>query len=271
MFKLNLLLVGCGKMGHALLTGWKKNNIIENCHVIDPELKDSETISAEVFYHASVDMIDPNFIPDVVVFAVKPQIMDIVIPPYQKYVTSKTIFLSIAAGKNTPYFEHQLGGHAKIIRAMPNTPAAIGKGITVAYPNQNIQEVDKESIFPLLQAVGVACWIEDESYLDAVTAVSGSGPAYLFYLIETMAQAGIESGLSPSLAQTLARQTVVGSAALVENMSETTASTLRENVTSPGGTTAAALEVLMKDKNGLQSLMNDAIEAAVERSKKLSA
>ena len=192
-----------------------------------------------------------------------------VIPLYQRFLGQNSLFLSIAAGKTIAVLEDYLATDAKIIRAMPNTPAAIGKGITVACGNNGVTAQDQETALRLLQAVGDALWIEDEAHMNAVTAVSGSGPAYIFLLIETLANAGIEAGLSKDMATKLARQTVIGSAALAEDACDTPASTLRENVTSPGGTTAAALEVLMNKTAGLQPLMDKAILAAKTRGQEL--
>jgi pyrroline-5-carboxylate reductase len=179
-----------------------------------------------------------------------------------------TVFLSIAAGKTISYFEEKLGSNASIVRAMPNTPASVGRGITVYVPNNNVSCELVRLCGELLSAVGEAILIEDESLLDPVTAVSGSGPAYVFFLIEAMAAAGVKAGLPVGLALRLARATVSGAGELA-HLSNEPASQLRINVTSPGGTTAAALEVLMGD-GGIQPVVDKAVAAASKRSRELA-
>lgn len=255
---MKILLVGCGKMGQALLDGWTEAQIYSDCQIIDPT-RDIQT----------PDDLPEDFQPNVIVFAVKPQVMKDVLPFYQKYVSDQVIFLSIAAGTTLSFFEQHLGSEAKVIRSMPNLPASIGKGISVLCANSLLSEEEKVQISPLLEAVGDVIWTEDESIMDAVTALSGSGPAYVFLLIEVLAEAGIQAGLEKEMAMQLARQTVIGSAALAEKAAEIPAATLRENVTSPGGTTEAALNILMNN-NELQDLLNVAVEAAAKRSKELS-
>lgn len=240
------VLVGHGRMGSALLKGWGRPAII-----IDPgdaaHLSDIEAAG--------------DIAPELVVFAVKPQQLADVAPAYAKF-TGAT-FLSIAAGKTISSFEAMLGSGAAIVRCMPNTPAAIGKGISVAVANKNVSAQGKALAQQALQAGGSVEWVDDESLLDAVTALSGSGPAYVFHLVEVMAKAGEAMGLAPDLAMRLARQTVIGSGHLLEQSPEP-ASRLREAVTSPGGTTAAALHVLMSDGK-LQNLMTEALKAAQAR------
>ena len=194
--------------------------------------------------------------------------MDEIVPKYGNFVAPETMFLSIAAGKPTDYFQHRLGDGASVVRSMPNTPAAVGRSITVAYRNDAVSDDQKFMATKLLGAVGEVAWVADESLIDGVTAVSGSGPAYVFLMIECLAQAGVRVGLDPNLAEQLARATVAGSGELARQSTDS-ASVLRENVTSPGGTTAAALDVLM-GKNGLQELMSQAVLAAERRSRELS-
>jgi pyrroline-5-carboxylate reductase len=203
-----------------------------------------------------------------VVFAVKPQQMDDVAPGYQKYVGTGTAFLSIAAGKDIAYFQSNLGDGAAIVRAMPNTPAAIGQGITVCCSNAAASDNQRELCRSLLAATGEAVVVEDEGLIDAVTAVSGGGPAYVFLLIEYLASAGVAAGLPADLSDRLALITVAGSGQLAL-ASEEPPATLRENVTSPGGTTLEALKILMAD-DGLAPLMTRAIAAATERSRELA-
>jgi pyrroline-5-carboxylate reductase len=187
---------------------------------------------------------------------------------YRRFATPETVFLSIAAGKTLAFFSRQLGAEAAIVRAMPNTPAAIGRGITVACPNPYASAVQIALCDRLLAAAGEVAWVDDEALIDAVTAVSGSGPAYVFLLIECLAKAGIAAGLPADLAVRLARATVAGSGELARLSSEP-AEVLRQNVTSPGGTTRAALDVLMA-ADGLETLMRKAVAAAAARSRELA-
>ena len=190
------------------------------------------------------------------------------VPLYKPLIQPGRLVLSIAAGTPISYFEHQLGANTAVVRAMPNTPASIGHGITVLCANTHVSAEQRARCEILIGAVGQVEWIEDESLMDAVTAVSGSGPAYVFLLIEALAQAGISAGLAADLANRLALTTVAGAGALAEQ-TEDSPTVLRQNVTSPGGTTAAALEVLMAD-DGLQQLMARAVTAAKERGRELA-
>ena len=262
----SILLVGCGKMGSALMAGWiDRGTSPESIFVVDPA---AAALPVGVSGGGSIDDIPQNFLPSVVVLAVKPQVMDAVVAPYVKLVVPETVFLSIAAGRNVASFEALLGADAGIVRAMPNTPAAVGRGITVLFANTLVSAAQRLSCETLLSAVGKVAWIDEEAHMDAVTGVSGSGPAYVFHLVEAMAQAGIAAGLPSDLAMTLARETVAGSGELLAQSDES-AATLRENVTSPGGTTAAALDILMAD-DGLAKLMTAAILRATERSRELA-
>ena len=200
--------------------------------------------------------------------AVKPQMMDSALPAYARFAKADCLFLSIAAGKTISYFENILGADAVIVRAMPNTPAAVGRGITVGYPNGQVSEDQRQWADTLLAAVGEVAWVDDEGMIDAVTALSGGGPAYVFLLVEVMAKAGIAAGLPDDLAMQLARVTVAGAGELLHQASEDPA-TLRKNVTSPGGTTAEALKILMAD-DALQPLMTEAIAQATRRSRELA-
>ena len=264
-----ILLVGCGKMGGALLSGWLEQGIpAKNIQAIEPFQDFARPfLDQGITFHNSLDVLDTDFAPDFVLFAIKPQIMDEVIPAYSRF-SGKCTFISIAAGKTTSYFERKLGKDSAIIRTMPNMPASIRQGVTVACGNPYVTSKAKETCLSLLTAVGEANWLDDERLIDAVTAVSGSGPAYVFLLAETMAKAGINAGLSPKIAHRLASQTIAGSGALLVQSDEN-AETLRESVTSPGGTTEAALSILM-GKNGVQKLISEAVSKAIERSKELA-
>ncbi len=266
-----ILLVGCGKMGGALLRGWLRQGLDRTeIHVVEPAPEAAEAVGEElgVAVIASLAQAPADFVADTVVFAVKPQVMDGIIPHYRAMAERGAVCLSIAAGKPIAFFRGHLGNDAAIVRAMPNTPAAVSRGITAACASETVTAAQRSVCQHLLEAVGETVWLEDETLIDPVTAVSGSGPAYVFLLIEVMAQAGVEQGLPPDVAERLARATVAGSGELARQ-SQDAADTLRRNVTSPGGTTAAALEVLMSE-DGLGALMSRAVEAATRRSRELA-
>jgi pyrroline-5-carboxylate reductase len=264
-----LLLVGCGKMGGALLRGWLDRGLARRYVVIEPD-PGARSLAGDpaVDILPSIEGLAGDFAPDIVVLAIKPQIMAQVLPPYRRFVGAGTPFLSIAAGKTLGFFARTLGAKAAVVRAMPNTPAAIGRGIAVACANAAVDASGRALAERLLAAVGEVGWVEDEALIDAVTAVSGSGPAYVFLLIECLAKAGMAAGLPEALALRLARATVAGSGELARLSSES-AARLRENVTSPGGTTQAALEVLMAP-DGLEPLLTRAVLAAARRSRELA-
>ncbi|CCG41553.1 pyrroline-5-carboxylate reductase [Magnetospirillum molischianum] len=260
-----VLLVGCGRMGSALLSGWLDRGIAAaDLVVVDP----TRPTVGPVTVVADADSIPPGFVPDVVVLAVKPQMMDAALPPYRRFVAT-ALFLSIAAGKPTAYFRRAFGDDLAIVRAMPNTPAAVRRGITVCFADETVSADRRALAASLLEAVGEVGWISDESQMDAVTALSGSGPAYVFLLAEAMAEAGVALGLDLDLAVRLARATVAGSGELLR-LSADSAGDLRRAVTSPAGTTAAALAVLMDETAGFGPLLRDAIAAAEHRSRELA-
>ncbi len=265
-----LVLVGGGRMGSALLAGWLGRGLHGTAIiVVEPDTDSARRLKAEnadVTVVASLKKIGRE--PAVVVLAVKPQVMGTVLPDAAAY--PKALFISIAAGRTLDSFAQAFGAEAAIVRAMPNTPAAIGKGVSVCIASTTVSEAQRALCTTLLGAVGAVAWIDNEKLMDAVTALSGSGPAYVFYLIECMAAAGQAVGLPAELADMLARQTVAGAGALVEASEDESTATLRRNVTSPNGTTEAALNVLMGE-NGLAPLLRHAIEAAARRSKELSA
>jgi len=259
-----IALAGAGKMGGAMLTGWLAGGLDpKRAVVIEPML--SPDIAALA---AKGVRLNPNDIGQVetLVIAVKPQSFREAGAALKAHVTPSTLVVSIMAGTTMTSLQEVCGG--AVVRAMPNTPAAIGRGITVAVAANNVSGAQRATADALLRATGSVEWIEDESLMDAVTAVSGSGPAYIFLLAEELARAGVAAGLPEALATKLARETVAGSGELLHR-SELPSSTLRQNVTSPGGTTAAALEVLM-GKDGMQQLMTRAIAAATARSKELA-
>lgn len=262
-----ILLVGCGKMGSALLAGWLGRGIAAT-DVVVVEPNPVTDLPAGIRQVKEAAAVPADFQPGIVMLAVKPQAMDQVAPAYARYVESGACFLSIAAGKTIATLNRLLGGKAAIIRSMPNTPAAVGAGITVGCANAAVTVEQRRACQALLEAVGEVGWVEDEDLIDAVTAVSGSGPAYVFWLAECLAAAGVKAGLDSELAARLARATVAGSGLLMQQSAETPTQ-LRKNVTSPNGTTQAALDVLMAP-DGLAPLMERAVAAAARRSKELA-
>lgn len=265
-----LLVAGAGKMGGALLEGLIARGLPADQIVIQDPAPSPE-IALFLQQHgirtaATVASLPAP--PSLILVAVKPQLMDQVFAPLAKLAGPKTVVLSIAAGKTLASFEHHLMPGTAVIRAMPNMPAQVGRGVTACVANAVATAEQKAMASQLLSAVGEVVWLEREDDMDAVTAVSGSGPAYVFLVAECLAEAGRKAGLSPELAQSLARATVAGAGELLHR-SDLDAATLRQNVTSPGGTTAAALAMLM-GQPGLQDLMTDAVAAAVRRSRELS-
>ncbi|MGV1015266.1 MAG: pyrroline-5-carboxylate reductase [Methyloceanibacter sp.] len=264
-----LLLVGAGKMGGALLEGWLRQGLDpKSVFIQDPAPSAAVEALAARRDIAIGDAPDLPGEPSVVVIAVKPQVTDKLLPEIEPLLGGQTVVLSIAAGRTLTGLAHHLPPDTAIVRAMPNTPAAIGQGISVAVANPHVTAEQKRECDALLAAVGEVIWADDESLLDAVTAVSGSGPAYVFLLAECLAEAGIEQGLDPELADRLARATLAGAGELLRR-SELSPAQLRENVTSPQGTTAAALQELIGEK-GLKHLLSRAVAAAAKRSKELS-
>jgi pyrroline-5-carboxylate reductase len=261
-----ILLAGAGKMGGAMLTGWLAQGLDpRRVAVIEPHLAPEIGALAAKGVALNPDATRAGMVETLVV-AVKPQSFREAGAALKPFVSAGTSVVSIMAGTTIASLQEVCGG--AVVRAMPNTPAAIGRGITVAVAATNVSATQRAIADALLRATGSVEWVEDEGLMDAVTAVSGSGPAYVFLLAEQLARAGIEAGLPEALATRLARETVAGSGELLHR-SELPSSTLRQNVTSPGGTTAAALEVLMGEP-GLRELMIRAIAAATRRSKELA-
>lgn len=264
-----LVLAGCGKMGGAMLAGWLARGLAPSQVMVQDPGPPPDLAAFLVSHNIKVvpvlgDLARP---PSVIVVAVKPQLMDQVFPALARHAGAQTLVISIAAGKALASFEKHLGERAAVIRAMPNTPAAVGRGITVCCPNVHVTAAQKSLCADLLGAVGEVGWVGDEALMDAVTAVSGSGPAYVFLMAEALEAAAIAEGLEPGLARQLARATVAGSGELMRQ-SALDAAELRRNVTSPGGTTAAALAVLMAD-DGMGPLLTRAVAAATRRGREL--
>jgi pyrroline-5-carboxylate reductase len=261
-----ILLVGCGRMGSAMLAGWREQGLALSV-AVDPAPPAGPLGGPDLTVVADPAAIPNGFAPAAVVLAVKPQNAAATLPAYARFAPN-SVFLSIMAGRTIAGVGSSIGASAAIVRAMPNTPAAVRRGVTVACPGPGVSAQQKALCDRLLQAIGKVAWVEDEALLDPVTAVSGSGPAYVFLLAELMEQAAIEQGIPPDLARLLAKQTVAGSGALLA-ASPDDASALRIAVTSPGGTTAAALSVLM-NPDAWPIAMSQAIAAATRRSRELA-
>jgi pyrroline-5-carboxylate reductase len=266
-FSGRLVLLGAGKMGSAMLTGWLARGLDpRKLTVLEPQ--PTKSVQALTRRGALLNPVGKFLNATAIVIAVKPQSTPEAVWKLKPFVSKSTVAVSIMAGRTLGFLEQALPPDTAVVRAMPNTPAAIGRGITVACPNGKVSARQRTLASNLLAAIGTVEWIGDEGLMDAVTAVSGSGPAYVFLLAEALAEAGIAAGLPPVLAAKLARETVAGSGELLHR-SELDAAVLRQNVTSPGGTTAAALEVLM-GKDGLTALMTKAVAAATKRSRELA-
>ncbi len=265
----SLVLIGAGKMGGAMLEGWLAAGV-DPKRVVALDPSPPPEVAALLAERGVRHNPSPSSVTDaeVLLVAVKPQVMDQVLEPLHGLASSKPLVLSIAAGKTIASFERHFGADAAVIRTIPNTPAAVGRGITAMTANRNVSPAQMALAEQLLQSIGEVVRVADESLIDAATAVSGSGPAYIFYMTECLAAAGEAVGLPPDVAVKLARATVAGSGELMRQ-SGIDAATLRQNVTSPKGTTYEALQVLMAE-NGLKPLMTEAIKAATRRSRELA-
>lgn len=265
----SVILVGCGNMGYAMLQGWLASGKLKakDVTIVEPvdTLRERAGRLGVNIVRNSTELA-PDAVARLIILAVKPQAIQDVLPAYQPFATTAT-FVSVLAGTPVAQFENILGAASAIIRCMPNTPAAIGKGMMVTFANANVSAENLTFTEELLKISGQTARIEDESLMDAVTAVSGSGPAYIFHFIECLTNAGIKAGLPQEIAGMLAMQTVYGAGALAAESSDTPTQ-LRINVTSPNGTTAAALDVLMQNDR-LQNLLTEAVEAARNRSVEL--
>ncbi len=255
-------------MGSALLSRWQKKHPagIHRFRVIEPMAHHANT--EHVSWFASLDTLPKEFTPSVIVFATKPQELPVILPAYrERFAEKQPLYISIAAGKSLRFYLSHLGDRAHIIRAMPNTPALIGEAMTVLCASPAVPPSLKKIAIQIMEAVGHVVWIDDESQMDAVTAISGSGPAYVFLFLDSLTKAGVEMGLSEQTARHLAVATVSGSSSLAEQSSDSLEQ-LRKDVTSPGGTTEAALRVLMEN-NSFEELIKKAAIKAAERSKEL--
>lgn len=273
MSQVQILLVGCGKMGGALLEGWAgQQSLRYDIHVLEPaeRLPSLSTgHQTKITHHQRLEDIPAEVAPDIILFAVKPQTLgDIVAPCFQEFGLDP-LYISIAAGRTMAWYHKMMDTNARIIRAMPNTPALVGRGVTVMVAGNVVSDTDRALAQALMEACGLALWLEEESSMDAVTAISGSGPAYVYNFIEHLETAGKNIGLPDNLAAALARETVIGAAALLAHETGTSPAELRKAVTSPGGTTAAALEILTENK-AFERLIGRAAEAAFKRSQELA-
>jgi pyrroline-5-carboxylate reductase len=262
-----LLLIGCGKMGGAMLEGWLEQGV-EQVVVVEPYAAATAAFAGRVTTVDSVEKVPAGFNPAAIILATKPQQAEAALPGCARFSQTGALFMSVMAGKTVSGITGMLGGEARVVRAMPNTPAAVRQGFTCCFAGQGVSAAQKELADALLSAVGEVAWVEDEGLIDPVTAVSGGGPAYVFLLAEVLEQAAISQGLPKDLARRMARRTVAGSGALLA-ASELDASQLRINVTSPKGTTERALNVLMAP-DAWPKLMEEAIAAATARSRELA-
>lgn len=265
-----LTLAGAGKMGFALLKGWAARGL-EGAGVAVLEPKPSDELAA-LCRDRGFRLNPPpeeRSAPEALLLAVKPQELDAVAPPLQPLAGPETFVLSILAGKSTADLARRFPRAGAIVRAMPNSPAAIGRGVTGVFASSGASKEQREAAHALLSAAGAVEWVGSEDLIDALTAISGSGPAYVFYFVECLAKAGVAAGLSPDLALRLARATVEGAGELLHRNPGVLPETLRQNVTSPGGTTAAALQELMA-ADGLEPLMTRAAAAAKQRARELA-
>lgn len=265
-----VVLLGAGKMGGAMLEGWLKLGLPPHLAVVIdphfPEAAGAALAARGVRVNPALDQVPA---PSVLLLAVKPQVAPDALPQVAALVKPGTLVVSIMAGRTLSFMAGYFPQGTALVRAIPNTPAAIGRGVSVAVPSASVSADDRALASALLGAIGIVEWIEDEALMDAATAVSGSGPAYAFLLAEVLAEAGRVAGLPADLSARIARATVSGAGALMDD-SDLPAATLRQNVTSPGGTTAAALAVLMDDTRGFGPLMVEAVAAATRRGKELA-
>ena len=267
---LKMLVIGCGKMGGALLDGALNGGAVgkENVRIVEKNADICEIFAQKGIKTADNFNAFADFSPDIVFLAVKPFIVADVLPDVKPFTDKGATVLSIVAGKKTAFYEKALGDKTPVIRAMPNTPALIGKGMSAAFANAFVSQEIMEKVQNLFETCGVFCRLDNEDAIDAVTAVSGSGPAYLFYFVEALKEAALKSGIPEGLCETFARQTVCGAAELLEKTGESPA-VLRKNVTTPNGTTAAALSVF-ENNAVLFSLVEKAVLAAKDRSRELA-
>ena len=263
----DLLLIGCGKMGGAMLSGWLERGL-SRAVVVEPFAQAAAGFAGRATVVPDAAAIPADFRPGAVVFAIKPQEAPATLPAFARFATGETLFVSIMAGRSVASMRAALGEQAAVVRAMPNTPAAVRQGFTAAFAAPGVTAAQKDLADTLLRAVGEVAWVEQEDQINPVTAVSGGGPAYVFLLAEVLEKAALEQGLPPALARSMARATVAGSGALLAASTQDAAD-LRKAVTSPKGTTERALNVLMEPE-AWPALMSKAIQAATDRARELA-
>ncbi len=265
---LNIVLVGCGAMGAALAEGWSLAGLT-HLTIVTPHEKSVQPLlpHLQITWTDSVATVQADQ-QQVIVFAVKPQILREILPLYRRFATPNTLFISVAAGQRISFYQEMLGENLSLIRSMPNLPVAFGKGMIVNYANNNVSPQHMDWAKELLSSLGENVWIQDEALFDPMTALSGSGPAYFYFMVEALTIAGEAVGLNREVAELLARQTLVGAGVSLDN-SPLSARQLKENVTSPGGVTAAALSILEEPQKGMQFLLTEAIAAATQRASEL--
>ena len=269
----NVVLFGFGKMGSSILKGWMLKSLNFNFFVVEKESSLRSTainvgVKSYKNFEQLLKFVDEETI-DIIFLAVKPQQMSEAIKVFSRLNFSKTLFISIAAGLSFDWFQSNLKKDIKLVRAMPNLPASVGFGVTGYSKTNNVDKIELLDVQDLLSAFGKAVYLESESFIDVVTAISGSGPAYVFYFAEVLSEIGLNQGLSKKNAKALAIETIIGSAKLLE-MSNINPKILKENVTSPGGTTEAGLEILASEDYGLYNLLDKTVSAAKKRAKDLN-
>jgi len=269
----NVILFGYGKMGSSIAKGWKSSNIDFNFFIIETDISLKNKAVSDGFnsFHDIKQLLSIKNIKslDIIFLAVKPQQMSLVIKQIQEFDNQNTLFISIAAGLSFGWFQKNLYKNIKIIRAMPNTPASVRRGVTGYCKSNNVTELEKNEAHKLLSSIGKAIFLNSESLIDVVTSISGSGPAYIFYLVEVLTEIGITEGLDEKDAKLIALETLIGSAKLLD-ITNIDPKILRNNVTSPGGTTEAALEILTSSKSGLLPLLKSTIKFAKKRAEDLN-
>ena len=269
----NVLLFGYGKMGSSIARGWMIKKINFNVFIIEKQPTLRKIASNDGFkVYENIERLketQKSKVFEIIFLAVKPQQMEETVKSFSKFNLIKTVFVSIAAGLSFSWFRNKLNKEVKIVRAMPNLPASIGFGVTGYCKSKNLSEEENKDVYALLSAFSKVIYLRNESLIDNVTAISGSGPGYIFYLVEALSQIGVDHGLSMKDAKILARETLIGSARLVE-VSNIDPKILKKNVTSPGGTTEAGLLVLESEKNGLYPLLKSTINNAIKRAKELN-
>ena len=269
----NVLLFGYGKMGSSIARGWMIKKLNFNVFIIEKKPTLRKIASNDGFkVYENIERLketQKSKVFEIIFLAVKPQQMEETVRSFFKFNLIKTVFVSIAAGLSFSWFRNKINKEVKIVRAMPNLPASIGFGVTGYCKSKNLSEKENKDVYALLSAFSKVIYLRNESLIDNVTAISGSGPGYIFYLVEVLSQIGVDHGLSMKDAKILARETLIGSARLVE-VSNIDPKILKKNVTSPGGTTEAGLLVLESEKNGLYPLLKSTINNAIKRAKELN-